>query len=375
MYGANRSLLDLITGLRDHNVESLVVHPRGGRLAAELKRVGIASVTMPVKGWFGARSLESRLKKPARLLTNLAMTSLLYRHVKRWDPDIIYTNSSVTPLGAWTASAAKKPHVWHIRELPLLHYGLRYDWGERHFTHWLNKASAVVVISGAVREAVCGNIKPPTFVVYNGIACENDLLFTMAPKDPGPNYTFAIIGLTHPNKGQEEAIRALECVKEHIPAVRLLVVGSDSKGFIGKLKALANELGVAGHVEFWGYIEDPIRAYVEADAVLVCSRHEAMGRVTAEAMAAAKPVIGYRSGATPEIVDDKVTGLLYNGGYQDLAMCMRKIADNPDWARQMGIKGRLKARRQFTNEIYTTRIREVLGSVVPEAKQSVCKSL
>ena len=43
-------------------------------------------------------------------------------------------------------------------------------------------------------------------------------------------------------------------------------------------------------------------AYQESDVVVMCSEHEAMGRVTAEAMAFAKPVIGYNSGATPELI-------------------------------------------------------------------------
>jgi len=46
----------------------------------------------------------------------------------------------------------------------------------------------------------------------------------------------------------------------------------------------------------------------------MCSRLEAFGRVTVEYLRRGRPVIGTRSGGTPEIVDDGVTGLLYNPG-------------------------------------------------------------
>jgi glycosyltransferase involved in cell wall biosynthesis len=46
----------------------------------------------------------------------------------------------------------------------------------------------------------------------------------------------------------------------------------------------------------------------------MCSRSEAFGRVTVEYLRRGRPVIGTRSGGTPELVDDGRTGLLYSPG-------------------------------------------------------------
>ena len=46
----------------------------------------------------------------------------------------------------------------------------------------------------------------------------------------------------------------------------------------------------------------------------MCSRSEAFGRVTVEYLRRGRPVIGTRSGGTPELVEDGVTGFLYEPG-------------------------------------------------------------
>jgi glycosyltransferase involved in cell wall biosynthesis len=99
-----------------------------------------------------------------------------------------------------------------------------------------------------------------------------------------------------------------------------LIVGEVvGEGKIDQLKALAHDLGVADRVEFWGYIDDPYKAYLASDAVLMCSKNEAMGRVTVEAMSACRPVIGYDQAGTSEIIEHGRTGLLYRGGPEALA--------------------------------------------------------
>lgn len=46
----------------------------------------------------------------------------------------------------------------------------------------------------------------------------------------------------------------------------------------------------------------------------MCSRNEAFGRVTVEALKLGKPCIGANSGGTPELIRDGWNGLLYETG-------------------------------------------------------------
>jgi glycosyltransferase involved in cell wall biosynthesis len=116
------------------------------------------------------------------------------------------------------------------------------------------------------------------------------------------------------------------------PGVRLLLVGgaggTGDQGYMDGCRALAAELGVQDRVEFWGYVPDPERAFLAADVALMCSRSEAMGRVTAEAMSACRPVIGFDAGGTSELIDHGRTGLLY-GDPESLVECMLRYASDP----------------------------------------------
>ena len=83
-----------------------------------------------------------------------------------------------------------------------------------------------------------------------------------------------------------------------------------------------------------------------ADAVLVTNPRgvdEAL-----EAMAAARPVIGWQTPDMEEIVDDKVTGVLVPLGDRGaLAACTRAVLANPNYARRLGEAGRARVADRF----------------------------
>lgn len=367
LYGANRSLLNLIDGLKEHNVESFVLCPSKGDMIIELEKRNIHFFVLPFKSWMGSSSILSRIKSPARLIINMAILPVLVKQVKKWNVDIIYTNSSVTPIGALIAMILKKPHVWHIREFGKLDYQLQYEWGRRFFEKFLNKAEAIIAISKAIKENVLNNIHSKIYIIYNGVISEtdcNNLKERAFVYNIPSNYTFTIVGILHPNKGQEQAIRGLALLKKDYPGIRLIIVGSGSDEYLEYLMKLCCDLEVEDQVKFLGYISNPFKAYLKADAVLMCSKFEAMGRVTAEAMAVARPVIGYNNGGTAEIIEDGINGLLYNGNHKDLADCMLKCIQNPKWAKELGINGWKKARKEFTVEVYAKRVYKVLKEII-----------
>jgi glycosyltransferase involved in cell wall biosynthesis len=120
---------------------------------------------------------------------------------------------------------------------------------------------------------------------------------------------------------------------------------------------------VADLVEFWGYVPDPERAFLAADVALMCSRSEAMGRVTAEAMSCYRPVIGYAAGGTPELIADGTTGRLYHGGADELAGVMAEYAAAPELAWEHGAVGWAAARQRHSAEGYVARVHEVIRGV------------
>ncbi|ODR93642.1 hypothetical protein AUC70_12455 [Methyloceanibacter stevinii] len=86
------------------------------------------------------------------------------------------------------------------------------------------------------------------------------------------------------------------------------------------------------------FIHDPYPAMLAADALLVCSRNEAFGRVVVDGMKLGRPVIYTASGGIPEMMRDGVTGLSYTpGSVEELADRIEELADDPDRAARIGV--------------------------------------
>jgi glycosyltransferase involved in cell wall biosynthesis len=387
LYGGNRSLVELIDGLRKFSVEPHAVVPKQGDLTVALASRHVPLRVLPIQNWVSndqprqeasiqqlSRYARRRAGAVYRLSKNLAVMPKLVRQLKIWDVDVVYTNSSVTPAGAIAAALIRRPHVWHLREfVDSPDSGLRTDWGMKLYRHFIAKADAQIAISEALRSYYLRSAdQGRAAVIYNGVGtvAQFDHWKEVAARQSLPDqrvqgssrpYTFLIMGRISPGKGQATAVEALAKLMGCNPEVRLLVVGGGERA---ALEELAAKLGVSGNIDYWGYTDDPYQAYFASDAVLVCSKSEGMGRVAAEAMSVCRPVIGLNRTATPEIVEDGHTGLLYEGGSGPLAECMRQFVENPGWARTLGINGWQVARGKFNAESYTERVYELLKSVV-----------
>lgn len=378
LYGANRSLLNLIEGLEPLGVLPLVVVPQEGDLTAVLRRRGVPFLVFPLEPWSDpilatsgircriAGFLRRRMDALLRLSTNCRLAPRVARCLKDAGVDIVYSNSSVLPLGAMVALLLRKPHIWHLREFGDLDYNLAFDWGRTLSYLLIRRSFAQICVSKAVCAHHASGLRPDRFfVVYNGVATQADMdrLRELCKKrSDKDDFTFALVGVIHPNKGQRTAILALSLLKDSCPGIKLIIAGGgDGDGALAKL---ANECGVSERVMFWGYAESPYDVFSQSDATLMCSEHEAMGRVTVESMAAGKPVIGFDAAGTAELIVDGVNGLLYAGAEKELALCMRRLAENPGWAREMGQNGRHLAAERYTCEVYAAQIHSVLTSAM-----------
>jgi glycosyltransferase involved in cell wall biosynthesis len=197
------------------------------------------------------------------------------------------------------------------------------------FSRWsLARTDAVVAISGHVREVALARapwVRPRLRVVRNGVDLGrfSPRETTRADADASAPPRFVLVGRLEPRKGVDLALEALA----RVPGARLDIVGDGEAR--AKLEALARDLGVAGRVRFLGFLEDPRAAIARSDAALCSSREEGLGVALLEAMAMARPVVGFAVGGVPEIVADGSTGLLApSGDVAALAARMRDAASD-----------------------------------------------
>jgi len=364
-YGAARSLLDLIDGLLQKGVKCYVVLPAPGPMVAELERRGVTYNLVPFKWWASRGS--GVWKRVLRGGFNLLMSLVIAAKARAWQADIIYTNSSVTPVGALAAVLIGKPHLWHIREFGQEDYDLSFDLGLKwsiKLMEWLS--FRVIVISEALKRKYLQYMLPQKVeLVYNPASSGDGVLVSdpVAPRSPGQHSipTLAIVGLIHRGKGQMDAVLSVaELVRQGVE-VNLKIVGDGDRGYLNQLKQALAENSIHEYVEFTGYVDDPAQIMRSADIVLVCSRSEAFGRVTVEAMLSRKPVIGARSGATPELIKEGFNGLLYEpGNYRELAEKIKYLIRHPKEAKRMGANGFERVSTKFTIREYTDKIFDIL---------------
>lgn len=154
-----------------------------------------------------------------------------------------------------------------------------------------------------------------------------------------------LVGRLIPEKGVEDAIRALRRVHAVRPA-RLVVSGTGPDEI--PARRLAASLGVTDRVEFRGWQSGPELAsdYRAAHVLLVPSRPttvaEQFGRVIIEAQASGVVVAGYACGAIPEVAGDAAI-VVPVGDLEELCERVERLVVDPADFAQRRVAGGVQA--------------------------------
>ena len=84
------------------------------------------------------------------------------------------------------------------------------------------------------------------------------------------------------------------------------------------------------------YLGDYYRAM---DAFALVSAHEGFGLVIAEAMFCGRPVIATDVGCVPEVLADRISGLVVESNVDSIAVAARRLAEHPSWAAGVAAEG------------------------------------
>jgi glycosyltransferase involved in cell wall biosynthesis len=309
--------------------------------------------------------LRQRREARTRSTMNRELWPTAEALLKAWQVSIVHVNSAAVGIAPVLVERSGRSVVWHIRELPEAHYGMRFDGGAERYGRALRKVDRVICISDAVAADVRMRTRGQARVsmIYDGVSTK--VLHAGARERPAAArerpFTFLQVGLIHRSKGQAEAVEALALLRREGVDARSIIVGG---GRDTSLRAQIAELGMEEHVELRGFMPDPSEAYREGDALLMCSRHEALGRATIEAMCMGIPVIGHRSGGTVEVLENGRAGLLYDGGAEELCARMYDLVTNDHLRSELARAGRDSVRERFDPRRSATQVMEVYNDLV-----------
>jgi glycosyltransferase involved in cell wall biosynthesis len=147
-------------------------------------------------------------------------------------------------------------------------------------------------------------------------------------------------------KGQAVLLQAMRRVHCEVPDARLLLVGRD-RGRTD-LRALADELGLAGSVDLLGIREDVAPLLAACDISVLPSLREGLPLSLLESAAAGLPIVATAVGGVPEIVEDGVGGILVPPGDPDaLADALVTVLGGAERRRAMGEAARRRVEERF----------------------------
>ncbi|MBI5397014.1 MAG: glycosyltransferase family 4 protein [Verrucomicrobia bacterium] len=165
-----------------------------------------------------------------------------------------------------------------------------------------------------------------------------------------------LMGRLHQEKDVATAVEAFRDVR----GLRLLVLGNGP--LRGELEARARQAGL-GHVEFRGFIAGEPRFDLvrRARMLLLPSRvYENFAVSVLEAYAMGKAVVASRIGAIAELVEDGVTGLLFEpGNAADLAEKVNRLRADPALAVALGRNARRRFEERFNADANYQQLMEI----------------
>ena len=170
------------------------------------------------------------------------------------------------------------------------------------------------------------------------------------------------VGRLQAVKDQLNLVRAFALLTQKAPdyarQLRLMIVGE------GPLRpALTQEiqhLQLGDRVWLAGERADIPEVMRAMDLFVLPSRAEGISNTILEAMASGLPVVATRGGGNPELIKDRVTGVLVPPDDSSaLADGMLRYVRDPDLRREHGVAARLRVETEFSLEVMLARYRKL----------------
>ncbi len=305
--GAFLCAAELTDALRQRGIRVAIVLPEYGEGEDILDELGVEYGYVPSKGWcVGVSDGEDTLP-----YENEQAVSALKDIIKKRNVLSVHNNTSYTYVGALAALDSGIPFVWHLRE-KVSDQGCRFI-NEEYTADLMNRADRIICISEFESRVYPFLKREKIRVIYDGIR-ESGSTSKKSTRFAGDTLSIVNVGVVTERKGQEDIINAASILKTKEIRYEIRLVGGLGDPYVEKLKQAVIDYGIQEQIHFEGFTDDVDKYYEWADIAIVSSRAEPFGRCTAEAMQNGCLTIGANAGATSELIQDGLNGLLYEPG-------------------------------------------------------------
>jgi len=161
-----------------------------------------------------------------------------------------------------------------------------------------------------------------------------------------------------------DVLEAFQLIQQQMPAV-LLMVGDGPQA--PTAQKLACEMGLASRVHFLKFVNSVQKILNITDILLLPSENESFGLAALEAMSCQVPVVAYRVGGLPEVVEDGRSGFLVDkGDIEAMARFALLILENEKLGHKLGERGRFLAMSRFSAQSKAAEYEQYYQQVMQE---------
>ena len=354
MYGADKILLELVTGLDKSKFHPIVVLPNDGILKDKLIENGIETyvVHYPIlrRKYFNLKGIINYG------LSYFGKSNEIVKLLKNKKIDIIHANTTAVLEGIYLKKKLKCKLIWHVHEIILkpaiINKTISYLIGRY--------ADKCVAVSKAVKKHLIDSKfvdEDKVEVIYNGVDTErfnpnveNKYLYKEW-NISDEAIKVGMIGRVNAWKGQNDFLDATEGLLKKYSNLYIFIVGSAFNGEewrVGELKKKIADSQNKDRIIFSEFRTDTPEIHSFFDVLVLPSTNpDPLPTVVLEAMGCGTPVVGYNHGGVTEMVINGETGLLAEvKNSKDLGRKIQQALES-DY-KLMGQKARDRAVKNFS---------------------------
>ncbi|MFJ3458069.1 glycosyltransferase [Scandinavium goeteborgense] len=177
-------------------------------------------------------------------------------------------------------------------------------------------------------------------------------------------FVFGSIGSLIARKANHHTLEALARFNQNHPNEKwkMILVGEGPER--SALEAQAKKLGIAEHLLFTGFRNNPFDYLSTFDAFVLASSSEGLPRVVLEAMLLGIPVIGSNVTGTAELIDHQRTGLLFSwSDSKTLAGHLSRVWQDAELRQTLANNAHQHVCDHYAIEHYVAGVEHVLASI------------
>ena len=397
--GAALALYDLIVELKKTYADyyPIVITGKKNKLNEMFDEIGVENYYADFKNFMSSYREPFFVTRAALLIRyEIGKHKAIKQIEKKIDfknIDIIHSNLNRIDIGSILAEKHGIAHLWHIREHAAIYSGIlrphlvseesdtkSFDLISvkrnpikymKDFDLISEKDNHFIAISESVKREWIKKGLPENKIhlIYDGV---RDELYKEAAErklasshELGNKIMMIFLGGYSKGKGQEECINALlQLDSEEQTALHVDFYGNGDPEYTEYIRSIAEPLINKNVVSINPYDPEISSRLSNYDVGINCSYAEGFGRVTVEYMMAGLCPLVSNTGASPEIVDDGKTGILYEKGNIDI-LCnkLRTLINDRKKIYELSANALVKANQFYSMRTHASRMRDLYNNI------------